>query len=105
MVGFVEIPTPSRGPRRQRSSKSRDRWSRPVSSRRETSTPRTGSRDPLQYINWANTYQFVGSHPVGMVDPQGAQSYATAQLFSQDNGFLREQTNYVRPDWGQGWGH
>ena len=29
------------------------------------------SQDPLQYINGANTYQFVGSDPVGMVDPGG----------------------------------
>jgi RHS repeat-associated protein len=29
------------------------------------------SQDPLQYINGANTYQFVGSDPVGMVDPEG----------------------------------
>ena len=29
------------------------------------------SQDPLQYINGANTYQFVGSGPVGMVDPSG----------------------------------
>ena len=29
------------------------------------------SQDPLQYINGANTYQFVGSDPVGRVDPGG----------------------------------
>ena len=41
------------------------------SSRREVSNTRTGSLDPLQYINGANTYQFVGSDPVGMVDAEG----------------------------------
>ncbi len=29
------------------------------------------SQDPLQYINGANTYQYVGSSPVGRVDPSG----------------------------------
>ncbi len=29
------------------------------------------SQDPLQYINGANTYQFVGGDPVGRVDPWG----------------------------------
>ena len=29
------------------------------------------SQDLLQYINGANTYQFVGSSPVGAVDPSG----------------------------------
>ena len=29
------------------------------------------SQDPLQYINGANTYQFVGSDPVGMIDILG----------------------------------
>ena len=29
------------------------------------------SQDPLQYVNGANTYQFVGSSPVGMVDAEG----------------------------------
>jgi RHS repeat-associated protein len=29
------------------------------------------SQDPLRYVNGANTYQFVGSSPVGMVDPEG----------------------------------
>ena len=32
------------------------------------------SQDPLQYINGANTYQFVGSDPVGMVDPEGSRA-------------------------------
>ena len=31
----------------------------------------TLTRDPLRYINGANTYQFVGSDPVGMVDAEG----------------------------------
>ena len=30
------------------------------------------SQDPLQYINGANTYQFVMSNPVGNLDPNGA---------------------------------
>ncbi len=29
------------------------------------------SQDPLSYVNGANTYQFVGSGPVGSVDPLG----------------------------------
>ena len=29
------------------------------------------SQDPLQYINGADTYQFVMGNPVGMVDPRG----------------------------------
>ena len=29
------------------------------------------SQDPLHYINGENTYQFVGSSPVGNIDPQG----------------------------------
>jgi RHS repeat-associated protein len=29
------------------------------------------SQDPLQYINGANTYQFVNSSPVGAADPMG----------------------------------
>jgi RHS repeat-associated protein len=33
------------------------------------------SQDPLQYVNGANTYQFVGSGPVGNVDATGAQVY------------------------------
>ena len=33
------------------------------------------SQDPLQYINGANTYQFVGDGPVGGVDPSGRQAY------------------------------
>jgi RHS repeat-associated protein len=32
---------------------------------------RSISQDPLQYINGANTYQFVMSNPVGNVDPSG----------------------------------
>ncbi|MGC8625531.1 MAG: RHS repeat-associated core domain-containing protein [Phycisphaerae bacterium] len=30
------------------------------------------SQDPLQYINGANTYQFVMESPVGNVDPWGS---------------------------------
>ena len=78
MVGLIEIPTTPRGKNRgrrprtdQRVSKSRDRWSRHISARRGASVHRTGSRDPLRYINAANTYQFVGSDPVEIVDPEG----------------------------------
>jgi hypothetical protein len=82
MVGLIEIPTTSReqnGGRRRRTdhrlSKSRDRWSRLISSHREASVTRTDSRDPLRYVNGANTYastyQFVRSSPVGMVDASG----------------------------------
>ena len=45
------------------------------SSRREIPTTRTGSLHPLQYINGANTYQFMGSDPVGMVDAEGLHSF------------------------------
>jgi hypothetical protein len=31
-------------------------------------------QDPAQFINGANTYQFVNSSPVGMVDPEGLYS-------------------------------
>ncbi len=31
------------------------------------------SQDPLQYINGADTYQYMGSDPVGNVDPSGEQ--------------------------------
>ena len=33
------------------------------------------NQDPAGYINGANTYQFVGSNPVGNVDPDGTQAY------------------------------
>ena len=76
MVGLIEIPTTSREKNRgrrsrtdQRVSKSRDRWSRHISARREIPTTQTGSRDPLRYTNAANTYQFVGSDPVRIVNP------------------------------------
>ena len=36
---------------------------------------RSISQDPLQFINGANTYQFVMSNPVGNVDPAGADVY------------------------------
>ena len=32
-------------------------------------------RCPLRYINGANTYQFVGSSPVGLVDATGTASW------------------------------
>ena len=35
---------------------------------------RSISQDPLQFINGANTYQFVMSNPVGNVDPAGLVS-------------------------------
>ena len=35
------------------------------------------SQDPLQYINGANTYQFVMSNPVDAVDPKGSLGGAT----------------------------
>ncbi len=38
------------------------------------------SQDPLQYINGANTYQFVGSDPVEAVDPGGLSPAATAVI-------------------------
>ena len=34
------------------------------------------SQDPLQYVNGANAYQFVGSAPVGLVDPSGLAAQA-----------------------------
>ena len=89
MVGIIEIPTTSceenRGRRSradQRGSKSRDRWSRRISGRRGTSIIHTGSRDPLRYINGANTYQFVGSDPVGMVDASGEAAAAPIGLLN-----------------------
>ena len=78
MVGLIEIPTTPREQNRgrtRRAPKSRDRWSRPISGHRGTSITRTVSRDPLRYINGANTYQFVGSDPVGMVDATGTSSF------------------------------
>ena len=78
MVGLIEIPTTSREQNRGRTCrapKSRDRWSRPISGRRGASITRTGSLHPLQYINGANTYQFVGSDPVGMVDAGGTKVF------------------------------
>ena len=95
MVVPIDIPTTSREENRgrrlrtdQRVSKSRDRWLRPIFGRREASITWAGSRDPLRYINGANTYQFVGSDPVGMVDPTGLwqierQGQATARAISQ----------------------
>jgi RHS repeat-associated protein len=41
------------------------------------------SQDPLQYINGANTYQFVMSNPVGRMDPWGAFALH-GRLFSAD---------------------
>ena len=38
------------------------------------------SQDPLQFINGANTYQFVTSSPVGNVDPLGNAVSATGQV-------------------------
>ena len=44
------------------------------------------SQDPLQYINGANTYQFVGSGPVGAVDPLGlcVPCYKCQQILDQE---------------------
>ena len=82
MVGFIETATNSREQNRgrrlrtdQRLSKGRDRWSRPTSTCRRPAITRTGSRDPLVHIKSANTYQFVGSDPVGMVDASGDAWY------------------------------
>ena len=40
--------------------------------RRAPSLGRWMGQDPAQYINGANTYQFVNSSPVGNVDAEGA---------------------------------
>ncbi len=39
------------------------------------------NQDPLQYINGANTYQFVMSNPVGLADPMGKSFWSVVGNF------------------------
>ncbi len=43
------------------------------------------NQDPLQYINGANTYQFVVSNPVGNVDPWGLSTAGQVQTWFEDS--------------------
>jgi hypothetical protein len=65
MVGLIEIPTTSRENNRGR---------RLLTDHRSAGqAPRLNAaltRDPLRHISGVNTYQFVGSDPVGMVDAE-----------------------------------
>ena len=66
-------------------------------------------QDPAQYINGANTYQFVDSSPVGNVDAEGLQSYAQDQVQGQaevaaansetayENQFASPEPSHYRP--------
>ncbi len=56
------------------------------------------SQDPLQYINGANTYQFVMSNPVVLVDPSGLSMIP----LGQGSPFL-STPNYKPPGWNPSW--
>ena len=56
------------------------------------------NQDPLQYINGANTYQFVMSDPVGAADPWGLSMIQPGQ----GSPFL-SNPNYKPPGWNPSW--
>jgi RHS repeat-associated protein len=58
------------------------------------------NQDPLQYINGANTYQFVMSNPVGNVDPEGENVYVYDNL-NPHGGFVLHQNIVVDTPNGQ----
>ena len=54
------------------------------------------SQDPAQYINGADTYQFVESGPVGSVDPWGLADTPVGQVnkIAKNLGLTEDQRNY-----------
>ena len=56
------------------------------------------SQDPAQYIDGANTYQFVDSSPVGAVDPSGliGSPYLIRQGRAHDRGCIKGRCQFYR---------